>query len=248
MLPGRNLCWNRGRRRGRGFRPREGGARGAGMAWPRGMATGHGRGRVSARIGWNMGDSPREARSFPLPLPQVPPGRGRGLPLRHPGRRNPLRNRGEKIPIPAIPAHHSPLEGESARRGRTPEVAPVGGAAKAPLTPHRPGQPQGPPSPHRGSRRLAAWLPRLPLKGGVMGRVGRRAAARVYRCPPRPRSALKEREARALYAGFPPLFKPGAGSAREWRIFAVPVGSSSHGSGFSEFLHSLFHMHHSPLM
>ncbi|MDD9819142.1 MAG: hypothetical protein OXU61_13560 [Gammaproteobacteria bacterium] len=31
--------------------------------------------------------------------------------------------------------HHSPLEGESARRGRKPEVAPVGGASKAPATP-----------------------------------------------------------------------------------------------------------------
>ncbi|MDD9819184.1 MAG: hypothetical protein OXU61_13800, partial [Gammaproteobacteria bacterium] len=32
-------------------------------------------------------------------------------------------------------------------------------------------QPQGPHTPHRGSRRLAAWLPRLPLKGGVMGKM-----------------------------------------------------------------------------
>jgi len=55
--------------------------------------------------------------------------------------------------------HHSPLEGESARRGRKPEVAPVGGASKAPPAPHRPGEPQGP---HR-----------LPLKGGVMGRMRR---------------------------------------------------------------------------
>ncbi|MDD9817378.1 MAG: hypothetical protein OXU61_04475, partial [Gammaproteobacteria bacterium] len=45
---------------------------------------------------------------------------------------------------------------------------------------------------------------------------------------------------RSICAGFPPLFKPGAGSAREWRIFAVPVGSFSGGSGFSGFLHSLF--------
>ncbi|MDD9818929.1 MAG: hypothetical protein OXU61_12465 [Gammaproteobacteria bacterium] len=44
---------------------------------------------------------------------------------------------------------------------------------------------------------------------------------------------------RSIYAGFPPLFKPGASSAREWRIFAVPVGSFSGSSGFSEFLHSL---------
>ena len=68
--------------------------------------------------------------------------------------------------------HHSPLEGESARRGRKPDVAPVGGAAKAPPSPHRPREPQGPHTPHRGSRRLTAWLPRLPLKGGVMGREG----------------------------------------------------------------------------
>jgi len=40
--------------------------------------------------------------------------------------------------------NYSPLEGESARRGRKPEVAPVGGASKAPPTPHRPGEPQGP--------------------------------------------------------------------------------------------------------
>jgi len=40
--------------------------------------------------------------------------------------------------------HHSPLEGESARRGRKPDGAPVGGASKAPATPHRPGEPQGP--------------------------------------------------------------------------------------------------------
>ncbi|MDD9864089.1 MAG: DDE-type integrase/transposase/recombinase, partial [Gammaproteobacteria bacterium] len=37
----------------------------------------------------------------------------------------------------------------------------------------------------------------LYIKGGVMGRVGRRAAARAHGCLPRPRSALKEREARA---------------------------------------------------
>ncbi|MDD9818261.1 MAG: hypothetical protein OXU61_09040, partial [Gammaproteobacteria bacterium] len=54
----------------------------------------------------------------------------------------------------AVLTHHSPLEGESARRGRKPDVAPVGGAAKASATPHRPGEPQGP--------------PRLPLKGGGM--------------------------------------------------------------------------------
>ncbi|MDD9863032.1 MAG: hypothetical protein OXU54_00355, partial [Gammaproteobacteria bacterium] len=36
---------------------------------------------------------------------------------------------------------------------------------------------------------------------------------------------------RSICAGFPP--------AREWRIFAVPVGSFSGGSGFSGFLHSL---------
>jgi len=40
--------------------------------------------------------------------------------------------------------HHSPLEGESARRGRKPEVAPVGGTSKAPPPPHRPREPQGP--------------------------------------------------------------------------------------------------------
>jgi len=73
---------------------------------------------------------------------------------------------------PRFRTHHSPLEGESARRGRKPEVAPVGGASKAPPTPRRPEEPQGPPTPHRGSRRLAAWLLRLPLKGGVMERVG----------------------------------------------------------------------------
>jgi len=43
----------------------------------------------------------------------------------------------------------------------------------------------------------------------------------------------KEREARTSFTGFPPLFKPGAGSAREWRmglylldargVFAQPV-------------------------
>ena len=44
---------------------------------------------------------------------------------------------------------------------------------------------------------------------------------------------------RSICAGFPPLFKPGASSAREWRIFSVPVGSFSGGSGFSEFLHGL---------
>jgi len=71
--------------------------------------------------------------------------------------------------------HHSPLEGESARRGRKPDVAPVGGTSKAPTSPHRPGEPQGPHTPHRSSRRLAAWLLRLPLKGGVMGRMRRRA-------------------------------------------------------------------------
>ncbi|MDD9818452.1 MAG: hypothetical protein OXU61_10035, partial [Gammaproteobacteria bacterium] len=70
----------------------------------------------------------------------------------------------------------------------------------------------------RGTRTFARWR--------------RQAAARVYGCLPRPRSALKEREARAFYAGFPP--------AREWRIFAVPVGSFSGGSGFSEFLRGLF--------
>jgi len=71
----------------------------------------------------------------------------------------------------AAHTHHSPLEGESARRGRKPDVAPVGGTSKAPATPHRPGKPQGPPTPHRSSRRLAAWLLRLPLKGGVMGKM-----------------------------------------------------------------------------
>jgi len=68
-----------------------------------------------------------------------------------------------------VSSHHSPLEGESARRGRKPDVAPVGGTSKAPATPHRPGEPQGPRgriSPPRQPR-LAAWLPRLPLKGGV---------------------------------------------------------------------------------
>jgi len=33
-----------------------------------------------------------------------------------------------------------------------------------------------------------------------------------------PAIPAKEREARALFTGFPPLFKPGAGSAREWRM------------------------------
>jgi len=32
---------------------------------------------------------------------------------------------------------------------------------------------------------------------------------------------VKEREARAFYAGFPPLFKPGASSAREWRNYVL---------------------------
>ena len=39
-------------------------------------------------------------------------------------------------------------------------------------------QPQGPHTPHRSSRRLTAWLLRLPLKGGVMERVGRAAGSR----------------------------------------------------------------------
>jgi len=40
----------------------------------------------------------------------------------------------------------------------------VGGTSQAPAAPRRPGEPQGPPSPHRSSRRLTAWLLRLPLK------------------------------------------------------------------------------------
>jgi len=88
--------------------------------------------------------------------------------------------------------HHSPLEGESARRGRKPEVAPVGGAAKASAAPHRLREPQGPPTPHRSSRRLAAWLLRLPLKGGVMRRMRRgslcKNLAGIQRIKPNPPS------------------------------------------------------------
>ena len=45
-----------------------------------------------------------------------------------------------------------------------------GGSVESACYAHRPGEPQGPPTPHRGSRRLAACLLRLPLrcKGGVM--------------------------------------------------------------------------------
>jgi len=50
----------------------------------------------------------------------------------------------------------------------------------------------------------------------------------------------KEREARTLFAGFPPLFKPGAGSAREWRSVPCHWEVFSRGFGFSEFLHGLF--------
>ena len=65
------------------------------------------------------------------------------------------------------------------------------------------GESRNPAQKERGTRTYARWR--------------RQATARVYGCPPRPRAALKEREARALYAGFPPLFKPGARSARDWR-------------------------------
>jgi len=55
---------------------------------------------------------------------------------------------------PCFRTRRSPLEGESARRGRQPDVAPVGGASKAPAAPHRPGEPRGPQAPHRrGLRR-----------------------------------------------------------------------------------------------
>ena len=74
--------------------------------------------------------------------------------------RHPLQTVTQSQASKAALTHHSPLEGESARRGRQPDGAPVGGASNAPATPHRPGEPQGP---HR-----------LPLKGGVMGRMRRR--------------------------------------------------------------------------
>ena len=94
-------------------------------------------------------------------------------------------------------AHHSPLEGESARRGRKPDVAPVGGSSGAPAAPPRPGEPQGP---HR-----------LPLKGGAMGRIWPQA------CP-----WLEQGQKSALHGGVgivsPRLRngepRPGAGAGR----------------------------------
>ncbi|MDD9819042.1 MAG: hypothetical protein OXU61_13050, partial [Gammaproteobacteria bacterium] len=50
----------------------------------------------------------------------------------------------------------------------------------------------------------------------TFARWRRQAAARVYGRPPFPRSALKEREARALYAGFL-LSQEWRGRAWKWR-------------------------------
>ena len=57
------------------------------------------------------------------------------------------------------------------------------------------GESRNPAQIERGTRTYARWR--------------RQATARIFGRPPFPRSVMKEREARALYAGFPP--------AREWR-------------------------------
>ena len=75
------------------------------------------------------------------------------------------------------------------------------------------GLPSPRPSCHSGESRNPAQIERGTR---TFARWRRQAAARVYGCPPRPRSALKEREARALYAGFPPA-RDWRGGAQEWR-------------------------------
>ncbi len=69
--------------------------------------------------------------------------------------RNPKR---ESSPMTPPLRNDSPLEGESAKQGRSPQVSRWGAVEGG-----------GGESPHRLSRRLAARLLRLPLKGGVMG-------------------------------------------------------------------------------
>jgi len=71
-----------------------------------------------------------------------------------------------------VSSHHSPLEGEWQDEGASPKSRRWGEHRKRPLRPtaqeNRKGRGAAYPPPQQP--RLAAWLPRLPLKGGVMGK------------------------------------------------------------------------------